>query len=1259
MLAACGCGGVCDAGTAYLLNNFGNEIVTVDPTTHLETGSFALPSNFNASGILQSSKTRNLYVTNGLETLAIDPATGQQLASLSIPQVRKLVDDPVSGKIYALTGSGETYEIDPETNAATQTNFTTATDIAVDQTTGDVYLTNGSDQLRRYTADGGSGWFTMPMAADHIVVDSKNQEGYVYESGNNEVGLFDLSDVSNMSTIFLGDSLANANALVNPNQQEVYLLQQSNGISVVSYPLQSKVDTLPGEPFTRLDAFDEANNQLYVTKDSNSMYVFDGATNQQTATLPVFYPNGVAVAGPCGPTGSTGPCECNACTPELVACILEKLEDLGCGCSQSCTTNPNAYALEDNEVAVIDGNTHQQTKSFPLPAGETGVSIVANPKTNKLYVGTDSGRVLVFNADSGALVSTIDTGTGVPVDQMAFDSVNGMLYLVQGTDGIIYDTNTEMAMTYSRFDSGNVSLVVDPVHDQAFVGTANSLSSWSVSQGLTELQQGGAENLAFDSAGNQLFYTANHEVFALDTQTDTSFGLFPYTDDFVGHMVYDPAANSLIGMVSSTSLTSYALAAYDVSSGQQSIIYSHPSSYSAIRPGYDPRTNEIYLYNNGETLLFNGTDYSYLGSIAMNTVNGYAFAGSTDCPYCNETLYSCVENYLAGQGWGPVSSLSCSTALVDCVVQELRARGVLCSDLAYISLTDKVNLYDPHARQVVGSFSTANQNYVVAVNSGARELYIGTSAGVEVRSMDTYALKATLGSGNDQEVLYNPNNDKLYVANMSTGNVEIYQASTRALLALLSIPNLSPDFSLEPATNTVYVIPSSGGNMYAINGNLNTDMQISIANPKGEAVDTVNHKLYVTCQPGGNNQISIFNTQTNTLLSTVPLSYTPSVVQINPKTGQLYVTGVSDQKIHVYDTETMQEIKTIDSPNSNVPVLEGVDAGNNLIYAMANATPPVFMLIDGKTNSVAQSMPMAGMGKVTAASCGGGAIRGASAAVSVSSAATGPAEPQAPPAGAAICTPELLQCVKDYLISEGWGPLGATGTNESAGGREPVIPAGVPAAIDGAILSAAKAGDTSDWIQIAVLGDFSLLLRKAALPTGKLAFGGGTAYAASTLRAEMIHWFGYVGDLRTRYALPNDSMSALGSGAADSGFSRPVSARADGSGGNVFALSFGEAARFCSTQYYNGTSLTQSAAIPAANFGKLTGNASIESFATLPDDEKTWLRTPIDAAHVGAVGYSGGAATYGTAAAGRVYGDVVSRGNWIRPAVWVLTSVLG
>jgi len=229
-----------------------------------------------------------------------------------------------------------------------------------------------------------------------------------------------------------------------------------------------------------------------------------------------------------------------------------------------------------------------------------------------------------------------------------------------------------------------------------------------------------------------------------------------------------------------------------------------------------------------------------------------------------------------------------------------------------------------------------------------------------------------------------------------------------------------------------------------------------------------------------------------------------------------------------------------------------------------------------------------------------------------------------------------------------------------------------PDGVDGRILPAAKAGDSSNWIEIARNGNYSLIVRQNYINT----YGNGhdgdplwnivnfyndgitTNYGNSNLRGVINGWFNGTASLGDKlgananlrnFTVTNSVMSKFGTMADPAksmtdGFSKPTTVKS-GTGYDVaFALSYSESANFCSTVHdlrNTNPEVQPSGDIAIANAKKMI----------IPLNYGAWLRS------IGDI----------TGTAGQIYhgGDLVrafqqydsQKTGLVYPALWVDSSI--
>jgi outer membrane protein assembly factor BamA len=149
-------------------------------------------------------------------------------------------------------------------------------------------------------------------------------------------------------------------------------------------------------------------------------------------------------------------------------------------------------------------------------------------------------------------------------------------------------------------------------------------------------------------------------------------------------------------------------------------------------------------------------------------------------------------------------------------------------------------------------------------------------------------------------------------------------------------------------------------------------------------------------------------------------------------------------------------------------------------------------------------------------------------------------------------------------------------------------------------IPAAKAGDSSDWIEIATYGGHSLIIRKDRLADAVTVVSRD--YVGTDKQAAVNNWFAGTATLAANaplrnYVTQNDAISTLGVlyDSVDS-FSKPVQGTAGATGNDVaFLGSADELMRFCSLMVtHTAGNYIASSADAKANYNMLNWNHKVE-----------------------------------------------------------------
>jgi YVTN family beta-propeller protein len=256
---------------------------------------------------------------------------------------------------------------------------------------------------------------------DEVVVDPGAHAAYIAQSPDNDVVVIDTT-ANNVEAVI--PQVGNANGIAFSDSYVFVAEADAGVVAVIDKPTWKVIATVPSGGKTP-DAvyYDPHENSVYVANDdSNNMQQF-------SATAP-FSVQGTLNLDPAG--AKSGP-------------------DLGTYSS----VDDKIYQSDDNNVDVIDAKTRTIQKVItPLSAGATAKDIYFDQPHHLLWVGTSDPDVLAIDPDSGKVIATVKTASGM--DQLAADTDHGLLFLGESKAGVmgVVDLATHQDITDVKTESG-------------------------------------------------------------------------------------------------------------------------------------------------------------------------------------------------------------------------------------------------------------------------------------------------------------------------------------------------------------------------------------------------------------------------------------------------------------------------------------------------------------------------------------------------------------------------------------------------------------------------------------------------------------------------------------------------------------------------------------------------------------------------------------------------------------------------------------
>jgi len=256
---------------------------------------------------------------------------------------------------------------------------------------------------------------------DEVVVDPGAHSAYVAQSPDNNLVVIDTAANSVEAVV---PQIASGNGIAFSDAYVFVAEADAAAVAVIAKPSWKVIATVPSGGKTP-DAiyYDPQENSVFVANDdSNNMEQFH-------ATAP-FGVEGILNLAPA--QSKTGP-------------------DLGTYASAI----DKIYQSDDNNVDVIDAKTRTIQKVFtPLSADATAKDMYYDQAHHLLWVGTSDPKVLAIDPDTGNVVYTVKTASGM--DQLAADTDDGLLFLGESKAGVmgVVDLATHQNITDVKTESG-------------------------------------------------------------------------------------------------------------------------------------------------------------------------------------------------------------------------------------------------------------------------------------------------------------------------------------------------------------------------------------------------------------------------------------------------------------------------------------------------------------------------------------------------------------------------------------------------------------------------------------------------------------------------------------------------------------------------------------------------------------------------------------------------------------------------------------
>jgi YVTN family beta-propeller protein len=522
-----------------------------------------------------------------------------------------------------------------------------------------------------------------------------------------------------------------------------------------------------------------------------------------------------------------------------------------------------------DNVSVISGRTNQVIATVPVGTGPVGIT--SDPANGEIYVAN-------FNTPfaSSENVTVISDSTNRPIASILMPGDGSARPY-----GIVYDA------TDSRV------YVSSPYTDELFeIAPAANLLSGAVVLVASPWE------IAWDSMNDLVYATdpITNQVLAVSGAAGIFLGSIGVGVDPDGIQSDAPRGTVLVANEGSDNVTI-------VNGTSDQVEANVPVGVAPWGLAVDPATGRVFVANSGSNCvsMLGGRSYSeewttVLGTapsaIAYDPIDHAFYVADEDANHLvviNASSSTIVRTIPVGQFPDAV--------LYDAVTGKIYVSNANSDNLSVI---DAVN------GTVVGSIDLGGGTlpWSLAENPFTGDVYVSdlVNGRVLVINGSTGTIAGRVPTGQFPEgMVYDPRNDRLYVANFLSDNLTVIDPATLAPVGNVTLPSaLGPmNLALDPLDGDLYVVSSYSNDIAVVDPSTNSMVEklpVGYA-PDAVGYDPTNGALYVA--NGGSNNLTVFNATTNSLQGSLPVGIAPVALAQDGISGEVYLANIGSGTITI------------------------------------------------------------------------------------------------------------------------------------------------------------------------------------------------------------------------------------------------------------------------------------------------------------------------------------------------------------------------
>lgn len=227
--------------------------------------------------------------------------------------------------------------------------------------------------------------------------------------------------------------------------------------------------------------------------------------------------------------------------------------------------------------------------------------------------------------------------------------------------------------------------------------------------------------------------------------------------------------------------------------------------------------------------------------------------------------------------------------------------------------------------------------YTLAIDDRRHRVYVGATSNDVFATIDSNTLKVELqaGFGAEDQLAVNANTGTVFAIEYGNPNLKIYHPDTKRT-TLVNVGEHLWGLAVSGQTETAYLTRTTADELVAVNERTREKRAVHVGKiPCAIAIDDQQQRVLVLNY--GDNSLSILDTRTLSLLSTVPVGGRPQAILLDAKSKTVYVANLGDNSVSRISEAAGKVVNTM--PAGAHPYGIEFSADPNVLYAADLGTP--------------------------------------------------------------------------------------------------------------------------------------------------------------------------------------------------------------------------------------------------------------------------------------------------------------------------------